>query len=90
MRYGWNRTVKRAGLGPEATPYSLRHSSITRQLKLGTPIRLVAVAHDTSVGQIEANYSARIADHADAILRRGLLDVAEPAANNVVALRALK
>jgi hypothetical protein len=35
---------------------------------------------------IEKSYSAFISDHADSLLRRALLDVAQPAAGNVVAL----
>jgi integrase len=80
------RAVERAGLKPGVTFYAVRHSSITRSLKAGVPVRLVAVAHDTSVAMIEANYSRHIADHADTILRRAQLDTALPAASNVVAL----
>jgi hypothetical protein len=53
-------------------------------------IRLVASLHDTSVGQIERNYSRHITQHEDADVqaRAGLLeDPAAPlAAGNVVAI----
>jgi hypothetical protein len=58
----------------EVTIYALRHTSIARQLLRGTPIRIVAVTHDTSVAMIERNYSALLADHADAIARTAMLD----------------
>jgi integrase len=80
------RAAELAGL-PGTTLYALRHSNIVRHLLAGVPIRLTAVLHDTSVAMIEKNYSAYIADHADAISRRALLDIATPAAANVVKLR---
>jgi hypothetical protein len=57
-----------------------------RQILASTPLRVIAVAHDTSTRQIEATYSVHISDHADGVLRKGLLDVAQPVAENVVAL----
>jgi integrase len=70
------RTARRANLDPaEVTVYSLRHSSITRQLTGGVPIRIVAAIHDTSVAMIERTYSAQIDKHADEIVRGTLLDV---------------
>jgi integrase len=84
------RAASRAGLDPqEVTMYALRHSSIVRELLAGVPIRVVAVTHDTSVGQIERTYSAHIAGHADELTRGALLDTsgATPAtAANVVPL----
>ena len=68
----------------EVTLYALRHSSIVRQLIAGVPIRITAATHDTSVGQIERNYSRHIAEHTDAIARRALLDLAEPVKDSVV------
>src|SRR5262245_1700263 len=68
------------------TLYALRHSSIVRALLAGVPARVVAVQHDTSVGMLERTYSAFIADHSDAVGRRGLLNTAQPVAANVVAL----
>jgi hypothetical protein len=68
--------VEQAELDPNVvTMYTLRHSSITRQLLRGTPVRLVAHAHDTSVPMIEKSYSATIGDHSDTLYRKGLLDL---------------
>src|SRR5499427_5796035 len=80
-------TVTRAELDPKIiTLYALRHSSIVRALLAGVPTRVVAAQHDTSVPMLERTYSAFILDHADTIARRGLLDVSQPAAGNVVTL----
>jgi hypothetical protein len=57
-----------------------------RQLLANVPIRIVATLHDTSVKMIERTYSRYIASHSDEIARRALLDVALPAAENVVPL----
>jgi integrase len=72
----FKRVAKNVGLDPaEVTIYALRHSSIVRQILAGVPIRIVAVYHDTSVGQIERTYSKHIGDHSDALARGALLDV---------------
>jgi len=65
-----------ASLGHDAdkvTLYALRHSSITRQLLRGVPVRVVAASHNTSVAQIERHYAHLIADHADDLTRSALL-----------------
>ena len=85
-RRPFEAVVARAGLKPSVTFYALRHSSIVRQILAGTPLRIIADAHDTSTRQIEITYSAFISHHADAVLRKGLLDTAQPAADNVVTL----
>jgi integrase len=54
------------------TLYSLRHTSIVRQLLKNVPVRVVAALHDTSVVMIERNYSKYIADHADELARATL------------------
>jgi hypothetical protein len=59
---------------PEASPYSFRHSNITRLLLAGKAITLVAKLHDTSVEKIESNYADKIAGHGDATIRETLLD----------------
>ena len=65
------KVVKGIGLDPfKVTLYALRHSSITRMLLRGVPIRIVASMHNTSVSQIERHYSAFIQDHADDLTRR--------------------
>jgi integrase len=87
LRRRWlKRAVKAAGLPSGTTLYALRHSSIVRMLLAGTPIRVVAVHHDTSVPMIEKNYSRHIGDHADVVVRRALLDIATPVSTNIVPL----
>jgi integrase len=86
QRYAMREVVAAVGLDPDTvTMYALRHSSITRQLLLNVPIRIVASAHDTSVGEIEAHYSRHISEHSDDLSRRALLQD-EPAAGNVVSI----
>jgi integrase len=81
------RAVTLVGLNPSiVTLYSLRHSSIVRALLAGVPIRVVAAQHDTSVPMLERTYSQHILDHSDTVARRALLDTAQLAAANVVAL----
>ena len=84
-RRPFEAAVAHAKLKP-TTFYSLRHSSIVRQILAGTPLRIIADAHDTSTRQIEITYSAFISHHADAVLRKGLLTGAQPSAGNVVTL----
>lgn len=85
----FRRIVEKAGLDPTVvTAYALRHSSITRQLLAGVPIRVVAVTHDTSTAMIEKTYSASISEHSDALFRSALIDTAQPAGTNVVPLKA--
>jgi integrase len=62
----------------DATIYALRHSNIVRQLLANVPIRVVAVNHDTSVAMIEWTYSRYVADHADALARQALIEIAAP------------
>ena len=50
----------------------------------GVPVRVVAVNHDTSIPMIERTYSRYIGDHADALARKALLDVASTPSGNVV------
>jgi integrase len=83
------RTATATGLDPtEVTIYALRHSSIVRDLLANIPIRIVATKHDTSVAMIERTYSKYIADHADALSRRAMLDLtAVEHGEKVMALR---
>jgi integrase len=76
------QVAKRTGI--DQTAYCLRHSSIVRALIAGTPTRVVAANHDTSTIQLERVYSAFIADHADAVSRRGLLDTEQAVDANVI------
>jgi integrase len=74
-RFG--RAAIRAKLDPaKVTLYAVRHSSIVRQLLRGVPARVVAVNHDTSIAMLERTYSRHIGDHADALTRGALLDLA--------------
>jgi hypothetical protein len=74
---------KSVGENPDKTTlYALRHSNITRMLLRNIPVRLIAGLHNTSVFQIEKNYSKHITEHAiDDISRAGLLSEPEPAAD---------
>jgi integrase len=78
-------------LGIRQTSYALRHSSIVRSLLAGTPTRVVAAAHDTSTVQLERVYSHFISDHADTVMRRGLLDTAQPSPDaNIIPLHGVR
>jgi integrase len=82
----FRRAAIAAGLDPKVSVYALRHSSIVRMLISGTPIRITAVHHNTSTTMIERSYSRYINDHADTVVRRGLIDIAAPAGTNIVPL----
>jgi len=70
--------VEAAGLDSEVTPYSLRHSYISRALLRGISITLIADATDTSEREIRRHYAKLISDHSGEIMRRALLDVSPP------------
>ena len=79
--------VTSVGLDPDtATMYSLRHSAISRLLLAGVPVTLVADLADTSEAVIRRHYAKLIAHHADAIARRGLLELSQLPDDNVVSL----
>jgi integrase len=83
----FRRVVLGTALDPsEVTLYALRHSSIVRDLLANVPARIVATKHDTSILMIERNYSKYIADHADALSRRAMLDFSLPSGDNVMSL----
>ncbi len=83
----FRRVVLGAALDPrEVTLYALRHSSIVRDLLANVPVRIVATKHDTSIPMIERNYSKYIADHADVLSRRAMLDPDAIAGHNVISL----
>lgn len=84
LRILFSEVARRSGIA--CTAYALRHCSIVRALLAGTPTRVVASSHDTSTVMLERVYSAFILDHADTVARRGLLDTAQSAADNVVTL----
>ena len=86
-RKDFRTIVETVGLDAnEITLYALRHSSVVRMLIANVPIRLVAVQHDTSVSQIERNYSRHIAEYSDKLTRRAMLDLSEPV-KGVIPLR---
>jgi integrase len=87
-RHPFWRTVERVKLNPGVvTIYALRHSSIVRQLVAGTPARVVAALHDTSVMMLERTYSKHITDHTDALARRALLQIGQPTDAKVIPLK---
>jgi integrase len=87
-RADFRAIVAAIGLDPRiVTIYALRHSSVVRQLLANVPIRVVASLHDTSVTQVESNYSRHITEFSDQLARRALFDLDEPPVANVLALR---
>jgi integrase len=80
------KIVAEIGADPDATAYSLRHSSIVRMLKKNIPVRLIASLHDTSIRMIEAHYSAHITESSDDISRQALLQHEPPSGDNVVTM----
>jgi integrase len=54
--------VARAGLDPDTTFYSLRHSYISRALGAGVPTKAVAIHCGTSAAMIERFYAKFIPD----------------------------
>jgi integrase len=81
------RAARKAGLADDVSIYSLRHTSITRQLLAGIPVRLVAAVHDTSVQMIERTYSRHIARHGLDLVRANLLDLSKDRGADVIPLR---
>jgi hypothetical protein len=55
-----------------------------RDLLANVPVRIVATKHDTSIPMIERNYSKYIADHADVLSRRAMLDPDGSSDDNVI------
>lgn len=89
----WNMSARlrvvleRLELDPLLTPYTLRHSSIIRQIRSNVPLRMIAYVHDTSVQEIERTYARYLSNASDDLTRKGLL-VDEPVRGNVVRLPA--
>ena len=80
------KIVAEIGADPDTVMYSLRHSSIVRQLLLGVPIRIVASTHNTSTRMVEAHYSKFIVEHSDDISRAALLQHEPTRGDNVVTM----
>jgi integrase len=79
--------VAALGLDPNAvTPYALRHSNVVRMIRAGTPIRIVASLHDSSIVMVEKAYSKHIVEHSDDIVRPALLSLEASRSDKVVAL----
>jgi integrase len=76
------KAAERAGVA--CTIYALRHASIIRSLLAGTPARLTAALHDTSLAMLERTYSAFISEFGDSVARKGLLEIAPPQPGKVV------
>jgi len=49
--------LERLDLDLTLSPYTLRHSSIIRQIRSGAPLRMIAFVHDTSTAEIEKTYA---------------------------------
>jgi integrase len=73
-RHLFRRLAASLGFDNGVSLYSLRHSSIVRQLVSGVPTRIVAAHHDTSVPVLEHTYSRHIATVSDAVVRQALVD----------------
>jgi integrase len=79
--------LERLGLDLSLSPYTLRHSSIIRQIRSNVPLRIIAFNHDTSVVEIERTYGRYLNNASDDLTRKALLadDTAAPT-DNVVKL----
>ena len=67
----YREVVAAIGEDPDiVTAYCLWHSNITRMLLKNIPVRLIASLHNTSIHQIEKNYSRHITEHSSRRLRR--------------------
>jgi integrase len=83
----FRRVAAAAGQDPsKVTMYALRHSSITRMLLAGVPVRVVADHHDTGIEMIERTYSRHIGQHTDAMIRDALIDTEVADSDVVVSL----
>ena len=78
--------LERLGLDLSLTPYTLRHSSIIRQIRSNVALRLIAFTHDTSVQEIERTYARYLNNAMGDLTRKGLLADEAPPADNVVRL----
>ena len=72
----WKDVAAKAELPAGAIMYSLRHSSVVRQLRRNVPIRIVAAHHDTSVAMIEKHYAAYISEATEDIVRAAIIELA--------------
>src|SRR5262249_7776911 len=70
----FTKIAKAAKLPAGTVLYSLRHSSIVRQILKNIPLKLIAEKHDTSVVEIERTYARWIKHHGDDLIRSALFD----------------
>jgi integrase len=82
--------LERLDLDLTLTPYTLRHSSIIRQILANVPVRVIAFNHDTSVAEIERTYGRYLGNASDDLTRKGLLADAEPVRDNVIPMATVK
>jgi integrase len=86
----WNMSLRfrvvleRLRLDMSLSPYTMRHTSVIRQIRAGTPLRIIGYCHDTSVQEIERTYARYLGDASDDA-RKGLLADVVPA-DNVISL----
>jgi integrase len=80
------KIVKAIGADPNATMYSMRHSSVVRMLLKKVPTSVVAARHDTSEAMIRKYYARYISEYSDDVSRHALLQPESPVGENVVAL----
>jgi hypothetical protein len=79
--------LERLGLDLTLSPYTLRHSSIIRQIKAKTSTYLIAHAHDTSEGEIKKTYGRYLDEVSGDPIRNGLLADLPVESGNVVRLK---
>lgn len=72
----WHATLTAAKLPKTLVPYSLRHSSIVRQLRGRLSVSLVAHVHDTSESMIRKHYGPYIVDLSEDLLRQTAMPLA--------------
>jgi integrase len=90
----WNMSLRfrvvlnRLDLDLSLSPYTLRHSSIIRQIRSNVPLRIIAFTHDTSVQEIERTYARYLGNASDDLTRKGLLadEPSERLPDNVIPL----
>jgi integrase len=88
----WNVSLRfrvvlgRLDLDQSLTPYTLRHSSIIRQIRSNVPLRVIAFNHDTSVAEIERTYARYLNNASDDLTRKALLADDTVPMDNVVKL----
>ncbi len=83
VRIPIHAAVERAELDPETTYYSLRHSYISSQLRVGIPSQAIGENVGTSVAMIERHYGKFLPSEKRAMLERGRIQLEVPEAKVV-------